>query len=267
MPRGLNPYDEARLQRRLWTPALLGAGLLGWWDASRIETVTLVSSVVSQWDDLSGKGNHLVQGTAGSRPALGTFAGRPAVILDGANDFLTTTNVSPQNLAIFAVFGYPNNNSQPPFVWSRNDGSDTVNLQEVHLSSSGSIRAVNNELGPYANTASGTPQSFYDDCIIGAAYGESGNNVMRAHLNGMVETSATTRQDSNTNTHYFGRRGSTASPFFAACRFSEIVMITHWTVPDLQMIEGYLAHKWGGLPLSRMLARHPYRNRPPLIGD
>ncbi len=269
MPRGVGlnwRYDEARLQGRLWTPQALDGNLIGWWDASRIDTITLVSSVVSRWNDISGKGNHLVQGTASSRPSLGTFANRRAVIFDGVDDFLTTTNISPQNLAIFAVHGYPNNSTSPAFIWSRNDGSQTINVQEVHLATSGSIRAINREAGPFADTALGTPQSFYDDCTIGAAYGQSGNNVMRAYLNGLVATAATSRQDSATNTHYFGRRGATV-PLYSASRFSEIVMVTNFTFPNLEKIKGYLAWKWGGLPFSRLIATHPFRNRPPLIGD
>lgn len=265
MPRGINVYDEARLQGRLWTPAQLGGNLLGWWDASRAETITLVSNAVSQWSDISGRGNHLVQGTASKRPAYSTFAGRPAVILDGTDDTLLTTNVTPQNVAIFLVHGYPNNNSAPPFVFSRNDGSTSNSVQEVHLASNGAIRGVNNEAGPYADTPTGTPQSFYDDGVLGGAYGESGNNVLRAHLNGRVEQAATARQNTATSVHCFGARDNTT--FFAASRYTEIVMFTNWTLPDIWKIEGYLAHRWRGLPLSRLIADHPFRNRPPLIGD
>jgi hypothetical protein len=32
-----------------------------------------------------------------------------------------------------------------------------------------------------------------------------------------------------------------------------------------QQIEGYLAHKWG--LQNSLVASHPFRNRPPLIGD
>ena len=265
MPRGVNALDEARLQGRLWTPANLGGNLLGWWDASRAETITLVSNAVSQWNDISGLGNHLTQGTAGKRPAYSSFAGRPAVVLDGTDDTLLTTNVTPQNVAIFAVHGYPNNNSVPPFAWSRNDGNTSAAVQEMHLASSGSIRGVNNNTGPYADTPTGTPQSFYDDCILGGAYGQTGNNVMRAHLNGRSASSSTSRQDTTTSPHCFGMRDN--SQFPAASRFTEIVMFTNWTLPDIWKVEGYFAQRWGGLPLSRLIADHPFANRPPLIGD
>jgi hypothetical protein len=48
------------------------SGLKLWLDANL--SVTTVSGAVSQWDDLSGSGNHATQGTAGNRPYL-TSAG------------------------------------------------------------------------------------------------------------------------------------------------------------------------------------------------
>ena len=249
---------------RLWIPTDLGIKLLGWWDASRAETITLVSNAVSQWNDISGRGNHLIQSTTVKRPIYGTFAGRPSIILDGTSDSLLTTNVTPQNIAIFAVFGYPNNSSSPPFAWSRNDGTNS-NCQELHLSSNGSIRAVNNESGPYADTPTGTPQSFYDNCIIGGAYGETGNNVVRAHLNGRFVQTATVRQDGITSVLCFGQRDN--NTFSSASRFTEIAIFTNWTISDIQKIEGYFAHRWQGLLLSRLIIDHPYKNRPPLISD
>ena len=249
---------------RLWIPTDLGIKLLGWWDASRVETITLVSNAVSQWNDISGRDNHLIQGIAQKRPTYGSFAGRPSVILDGGNDSLLTTNVTPQNIAIFAVFGYPNNNSSPPFAWSRNDGTNS-NCQELHVSFNGAIRAVNHELGPYADTPTGTPQSFYDNCIIGGAYGQVGNNVLQAHLNGRFVQTATVRQDGITSVHCFGQRDNNA--FSSASRFTEIAMFTNWTILDIQNIEGYFAHRWQGLLLSRLITDHPYKNRPPLISD
>jgi hypothetical protein len=249
---------------RSWTPTNLGVKLLGWWDASLSETIALVAGAVLQWNDLSGQNNHLIQTTAGNRPIYNTFAGRPSITFDGVNDALLTTNVSPQNIAIFAVFGYPNNNSQPPFAWSSNDGTNS-NCQELHLSFNGSIRAINNDMGPYADTPTGTPQSFYDNCIIGGAYGESGNNVTRAHLNGRAVQATPVRQDNITSVLCLGQRDNNL--FASASRFTEIAIFTDWTIPDIQKIEGYFAHRWQGLLLSRLITEHPFKNRPPLVSD
>jgi hypothetical protein len=248
----------------LWTPTNLGIKLLGWWDASLSGTITLVDNAVSRWNDLSGQNNHWIQPTAGKRPITDIFAGRPSITFDGLNDSLLTTNVLPQNIAIFAVFGYPNNNSQPPFAWSRNDGTN-FNCQELHLSFNGSIRAINNDGHTYADTPTGTPQSFYDNCIIGGAYGESGNNVTRAHLNGRAVQATPVRQDNITSVLCLGQRDNNL--LASASRFTEIAIFTNWTILDIQKIEGYFAHRWQGLLLSRLITDHPFKNRPPLITD
>jgi hypothetical protein len=55
--------------------------------------------------------------------------------------------------------------------------------------------------------------------------------------------------------------------FASASRFTEIAIFTNWTIPDIQKIEGYFAHRWQGLLLSRLITDHPFKNRPPLVSD
>lgn len=53
--------------------------------------ITLVSGAVSAWADQSGSGNHVTQGTAGSRPAYASNGGpndAPYVQFDGTDDHL-----------------------------------------------------------------------------------------------------------------------------------------------------------------------------------
>jgi hypothetical protein len=48
------------------------AGFKLWLDASNTATITEASGRVSQWDDGSGSGNHVVQATGGSQPLTGS---------------------------------------------------------------------------------------------------------------------------------------------------------------------------------------------------
>lgn len=50
-------------------PRSIGS-LAGWWDASDSSTVTLVSGVVSQWNDKSGNARHFTQTTGANRPSV-----------------------------------------------------------------------------------------------------------------------------------------------------------------------------------------------------
>lgn len=53
-----------------WQPSDL-SGLMAWYDASDSGSLTLSGADVTQWNDLSGNGYHLTQGTAGRYPQYG----------------------------------------------------------------------------------------------------------------------------------------------------------------------------------------------------
>jgi len=242
---------------------LFGSKLEGWYAPT--SSFTEVSGAVSQWSDLGPRGNHLAQSTALERPVRGTFAGRNAVIFDGTDDNLITNNLIPMKTAIIAVFGHPNNNSSPPFVWSGHEASLANRIHDLHLQSNGSIRAVQNDAGPYADTPTSTAQSFYDDCILAAGYGDVLDTAFRAHLNGRSVAMSVTPTGSTTilRCQRFGRRGDGNFPCQA--RFTEIIMISDWLVPDIEKAEGYLAWKYGGNPLSRLITTHPYKSAAPTV--
>ena len=89
-------------------------GPLAWWDASDASTFTFSSgSVVSQWNDKSGNGNHLTQGTVANQPGrTGTQNGLSTVVFDGSNDLmvcstLDTATSGATNLTIIAAYLRP----------------------------------------------------------------------------------------------------------------------------------------------------------------
>jgi hypothetical protein len=86
MPRGTAIYDEARLQGRLWTPALERPAL--WLDTFDLAAIVGVSGAVSQLTDKSGNGRHFAQGSAGNRPSLDAALQPQSVLWDGSNDAL-----------------------------------------------------------------------------------------------------------------------------------------------------------------------------------
>lgn len=66
------------------------SGLQAWWKSG--VGVTLNSTTVSQWDDQSGNGNNLTQGTAANQPTYNAtdanWNGLASISFDGSNDFL-----------------------------------------------------------------------------------------------------------------------------------------------------------------------------------
>ena len=253
----INPY---RFGTAVTPITLFGSKLEGWYAP---ESPRTIATGVAQWNDLSAKANHLVQATGIAQPTVGTFAGRFAVIFDESNDFLNTTASLPMKLAVIACFGYPTNSNQPPFAWSASGATASNRVHDLHLLFNGGIRAIQSETGPYADTPAGTAQSFYDDCIIAAAYGTAADNELRAHLNGRAAVANASPTGGTTATFpmRFGMRGDGTFP--SASRFTEVIMLSSWTVSDIEKAEGYLAHKHGGNPLSRLISTHPYKSAPP----
>lgn len=75
-----------------FTPAALGAKLLGWWNADDVSTITKDgSNLVSSWKDKVAALD-AVQATGSSQPVhtLTSFNGNPGVTFDGVDDQLTT---------------------------------------------------------------------------------------------------------------------------------------------------------------------------------
>lgn len=68
----------------------LGSALLGWWDAERVDLLTLAGGGVAAWADVVG-GHAPAQGVAEAWPSwsANAFGGRPAVVFDGVDDLLT----------------------------------------------------------------------------------------------------------------------------------------------------------------------------------
>ena len=82
------------------------AGIAGWWDASDTATLTEISDAVSQWDDKSGLGNHVVQATALQQPLTGqdNQNGLNGVKFDGINDEMLRIGMNKLVQEWFLVF-------------------------------------------------------------------------------------------------------------------------------------------------------------------
>lgn len=79
-----------------------------WFDASDIATITSSGSPakVSQWDDKSGNGRHVVQATAAAQPTTGTATqnGLNVLVFGGSQDLKKSSSAIDSDLTIFSVF-------------------------------------------------------------------------------------------------------------------------------------------------------------------
>lgn len=154
-PRLLVPRASGFNPRRI-------ANLLQWYDASDRATLfdatTGGSAVaddgtVARWEDKSGNGYHLTQGTAGNRPALrGAIRnGRSVLEYDGANSNLVSGSITNglTTLSVFAVF-FAETLGQNilGFIWANNTGLGT-----------GATRQFRIQAGPTMSVTYGTNDS------------------------------------------------------------------------------------------------------------
>ena len=285
MPRGTNIYDEAQLQGRLWTPALVRPAL--WLDAADLSTISTATGV-SEWRDKSGNGRHFTQGTGGTQP---TFTANglnsiPVLSFNGAQyltspaavstwNFLHNTNVS----SIFAVWqaattsnpnalsGLIGNNAAASanigFYISyddrasapRNDGL----LVQISGGGSSSLSVASADGFHPANTP--VILSHIRDPNNGTAANRSFARVNRTLSQGNTQTPAPSASNASFALQ-IGALGNNVAPSIGY--IAEIIILSSIANDTVrQQIEGHLAWKWG--LRANILDNHPFKNQPPLI--
>jgi hypothetical protein len=285
MPRGTNIYDEAQLQGRLWTPALVRPAL--WLDAADLSTISTATGV-SEWRDKSGNGRHFTQGTGGTQP---TFTANglnsiPVLSFNGSQYLTSPAAVSTWN------FLHNTNGSSIFVVWKAGNIADpnaAYGLMGTNAATSANIgtyiafddrASVPRNNGVLAQVSGGGSTS------VSAA---SADNLMPANTpvilshiadpnNGTAANRSFVRVNktlSQINTQLTAPSASNAS--FAlqigalgnnvltlTGYIAEIVVLASVASTAIrQQIEGHLAWKWG--LRANIVDDHPFKNQPPLI--
>jgi hypothetical protein len=264
MPRGVSPVDEAQLQRRLWTPALERPAV--WYDAADISTITIETGV-SEWRDKSGNGFNAIQSSTTNQPTYINQAinGLNIIRFNGSNQWLNhNANISPAPHTVFAI------------VRRLAGGSADYGTIYTAIQPNSSFGVVlsskiagSQNWGSYISswTSSNFTLNNGETNILGIVTptGTSGTELYRTNGN-QVERSYASRYAGDAN----NRRAIGLDAGFNTGGFSgdiaEIILFrTNLPTSTNQIIEGYLAWKWG--LVANLPAAHPFKNRPPLIGD
>jgi hypothetical protein len=172
------------------------ANLGAWYDASVSSSIAIVTGV-SQWNDLSGNGRHLVQATTNNQPVYtaNQIAGKPGVVFDKTNDRLTWSGSLPQPTTIYCVGKY----NATPSAGNETMYDSQTNGNRMRLFSPSGVRVAIN---------AGTERSLPTDVTL-TAYA-----VYEAIFNG-----ATSFLGFNNSTTVSGNAGSTASDGIALNAF------------------------------------------------
>lgn len=272
MPRGINAYDEARLQGRLWTPDLARPAL--WLDAADASTVS-VATGVSEWRDKSGNGRHFTQTTTANQPAYNRngINGLGSISFDPTNDALQRTPEAwafQYPITAFIVFRAAafTNSYNSLFEFYTASAPTTAGWSNLIKSNGKSAIYAANTAGAqpnYDGTGVATYVTNRTYIFTGIHQNNSLVGLQNGNTDGSNSGSYTLRTNLGTSPFCIG-----SSPLFSRYTNWQIgeVIITNnaaLSTSDRLKVEGYLAWKWG--IAADIVTSSPFLNRPPLIGD
>lgn len=269
MPRGVNRYDEAAMQLRLWSPEQLGPKV--WLDSQSPGAFTIVSSAVSEWKDRSGNGNHATQPTSGKRPVIAgnSINSLSAVRFDGADDWMTITGCTfaQSPFSVYMVHALRSLRNMWPVLWGESSGSTNgpfaIGMNNGFFGNQIAIHRVGVQTVSSDLTSGTVPRilSWRSAGIV------SGGCTVAVRRSGTPSSSPITIASgivSGADITIAAERNGAAS--FTDSDIGEVLQFgAEHSLRETQLVEGYLAWKWG--MTTDLPASHPFANRPPLIGD
>jgi hypothetical protein len=269
MPRGVSPLDEARLQRRLWSAALLGAARHTFFmDAALPQCISLESGGrVSSIQDAFGRTGSFVQATDARRPTYtpGVASDQPSLKFSssGQNN-LDSSDVafSGANQSLFLVLRSANPSGASEDVYDT--GADNAVSRRGLAFSNTTGRLTASRDGGGGSMISPIT-SIFGWQAVAVVYNGSASfiSVNGLRTTGTINTSTT----SSVAPYRLGSRF--ASPAAANWFNGNLAAFVHfngvWTADEVALLQGYFA--WRGGFKDLLTASHPYRNRPPLRGS
>jgi hypothetical protein len=255
VPGPINPAPTA------WTPADISTAL--WLDAADSTTITLESSAVSEWRDKSGNALHVTQGTAGARPAMSTFGGLDAVSFDGGDQLVNsstgiTSGTYSGELTIMHVATRADSTGGT-ILSDRTTGNAAVFMWWF-----AGVRYIFTD-GANAGSNHDVSSTVFDTLASDGAV------VVHQHSSGSRDnlwTNGTSRTvDAGTATDITGSAGfkvgarETGTTQWNGLICEIVATTTALTTETRQLVEGYLAHKWG--LEAELPGDHPYKAAAP----
>lgn len=259
MPRGISRYDDASIQRRLWTPADKSIPLGIWFDGADLSTITYGVSGISQWNDKSGNAAHATQATDANRPTLKTDAynGRSVVSLISNQWMSSTFSASNASESLFAVIRVTGFSTRTIL------GADNTGGRQFRTEADGQLGFIRQNVSNVAFTGVGNNHNVDRFTLVYLEY--DGSNTRFLSEGGTLgNTTAVAPGLTAARTTRISRGAGGAEDFVGD--IAEIIVCTSVIAGHLrQKIEGYLAWKWGFA--DKLQSAHRFNSRPPTIGD
>jgi len=233
----------------------------GWYDASDASTITEAAGKVSQWDDKSGNARHLVQAAGAEQPTTGIRQQNGLNILDGdGTEWMGFTPFpinADGNISIFAVFIVDTVSSWRNGIFA------------MDAASGPDFKFVSGPNGDVSGTFLGWVQGSYGDnlTLVGGPF--PGPSIYNTEFDKTGSGLATARVD-GTDRASGAYTSALATPMFLTVltdknalydidgAVAEVIVTRDLRTSERQLIEGYLAWKWG--LEANLPADHPFKN-------
>jgi hypothetical protein len=249
-----------------WTPADITTE--AWYDAVDSSTITESGGEVSQWDDKSGNGNHMEQGTGSKQPLTNStnINGLNTISFDKTSSQLMETSSNPfggsvVDAHVFQVFKTASTlvtGTNFSLTGSSNGGNKWQALvwddTNCYFDTGGISPPNRLQTNSWATTS---------EEIMGSFYGSDTEEVQEIWKNGTLSASdATGHTVSTVGNMQIAVQGTINHQTF---ELAEMVVVNGtMTTSDRQKMEGYLAWKWG--LVTKLPSDHPYRFDGTLFG-
>lgn len=216
-------------------------GLIGWWDATRGVTKD-GSDRVSQWNDISGNAQHVIQGTGGSQPlwtaaASGTNS-NPHLYFDGTRRMAASAIGSvAQPRTQFVVANTTANPGGTQAIMM--DGNGASNRSAIGWTTTTNLRA-------FAGTSlNGTPAAAYNSTAVYSVVFNGASSQF--WQNGVSVTTGDAGSQAYTGTVFGSASGATN--FLTGNICEGLVYNSALSASDRQAVEAYLTAKWLTTPI------------------
>jgi len=264
------PLRRAAQRNRFLPPQYSNCVL--WLDAADTSSITRSGTSVTQWNDKSGVGNHVVSGNI---TGTLTYTTR-TVSTSGSSYFfapVSTQRATNTNFQLFMVYTWLNSSTNTNQALWGGDQGGWNRLQLLNfpgLTGDSYILSWGNQnSGTAPNGLSYTGLNTASQIIYHASYNGFTTDGSALYINGNNQGNFTDSASAGspnpilTNTWFSAIGPETGGQYPSQIAFNEIIIYTTTlTTNQRQQIEGYLAWKWG---LKNSIGRgHPFFLSPPV---
>lgn len=240
-----------------WQPTDL-ANLVAWYDPSDVATITESGGFVSQLDDKSGNGNHVVQPTGASQPITGTQTINGLNVLEYVSDFLANSAIdigTSGDIMIACLVDV--------------DETQSASLSSIHCMLAGQTYQFQaNASGTFTgaiNSTNGTLtllDGAYNNTHIFILRWDFTSGVFDVWVDGVQDSAGTgtysTKYNQIADFKLMSNRNTAATQVGLGADF---ILCNEVDTTSRQKIEGYLAHKYA--VTANLPAGHPYKTVAP----